>query len=197
MDFYEISFPADIAYGATGGPEFFTDIVTSSSGYEQRSDNWFNARCRYNLASAIKTKEQIEQLIAFFRITKGRAIGFRFKDWSDYQLKKQEIAITDGITTRFQIIKSYEFSGFKYIRKIFKPISNSFKIYLDEKEVFPEIDAREGKIIFIDPPKQGQKIIIDGEFEVAVRFDSDHLLTSIEDYNVFTHQEIILVEIKL
>lgn len=62
MDFYEICFPQDIAYGATGGPEFFTDIVTSSSGYEQRNINWNNSKFRYNLAPAIKTKEQIEEI---------------------------------------------------------------------------------------------------------------------------------------
>lgn len=63
--FYEINFPADIAYGATGGPEFFTDIVTSSSGFEERNINWLNSRCRYNLAPSIKTQKQLDDLIAF------------------------------------------------------------------------------------------------------------------------------------
>ena len=37
MAFHEIRFPDDIAYGASGGPEFATTIVTMASGFEQRN----------------------------------------------------------------------------------------------------------------------------------------------------------------
>jgi uncharacterized protein (TIGR02217 family) len=66
--FYEIQFPADISYGAVSGPEFVTEITTSSSGYEQRNINWGRARNKYNLASAIKNQEELDKLLCFFRI---------------------------------------------------------------------------------------------------------------------------------
>lgn len=37
----------------------------------------------------------------------------------------------------------------------------------------------------------------EGEFDVAVRFDIDHLVTSIENYGVYSHQDIPLIEIKI
>lgn len=195
--FYEINFPADIAYGANGGPEFFTDIVTSSSGFEERNINWLNSRCRYNLAPSIKTQKQLDDLIAFFRIANGRAIGFRFKDWSDYQINQQQVAVADGINSSFQITKHYKCGEHQITRKIVKLVNNKVKIYCDEVLVFPYIDINLGQIKFDNPPNDGVKIFVDAEFDVPVRFDIDRLVTSIESYGVYSHQEIPLIELKL
>ena len=197
ISFHEISFLPEIAYGATGGPEFSTDVITSSSGFEQRNINWLQERNRYNLAPAIKTKEQLEYLLGFFRLNKGRAIGFRFKDWADYQIKNQEIAVADGKLSEFQLIKSYHYSSYKAIRKIVKPIINTIKVYADNHLVFPMINSRNGLIKFQDPPAAGISIRVEGEFDVAVRFDIDHLVTSIENYGVYSHHDIPLIELKL
>jgi uncharacterized protein (TIGR02217 family) len=101
----EVQFPTDIAYGSAGGPEYSTDIVITQSGYEQRNANWLQARARYNVAHGVKTQAQLNTLIAFFRSRKGRADGFRFKDWTDYQATAQAIATGDGTTTIFSCRK--------------------------------------------------------------------------------------------
>ncbi len=44
MIFHEVQFPPDIAYGASGGPEYLTSVVSMASGYEQRNANWSAAR---------------------------------------------------------------------------------------------------------------------------------------------------------
>ena len=80
QDFAEIQFPTDISYGASGGPVYLTEIVTSLSGHEQRNSKWSQARAKYNVASGIKTEAQWKALIAFFRARRGMAVGFRFKD---------------------------------------------------------------------------------------------------------------------
>jgi uncharacterized protein (TIGR02217 family) len=38
--FHEVRFPDNIAYGATGGPEFATTVVATGSGHEKRNVNW-------------------------------------------------------------------------------------------------------------------------------------------------------------
>ncbi len=195
--FHEIQFPTDIAYGATGGPEFFTDVVVSSSGFEQRNVNWHCARNRYNLAPAIKTKEQLDYLLKFFRLSQGRAIGFRFKDWSDYKIENQQIAIADGKSEEFQLIKSYVLGSYKVTRKISKPIVETIKVFVDDVVVKASIDGASGIIRFKSAPEEDAIIRVQGEFDVAVRFDIDHLVTSIENYGVYSHQEIPLIEIKL
>lgn len=195
--FLEIQFPTDIAYGVAGGPEFYTDVITSSSGYEQRNINWYYARCKYNLAPAIKDKEQLDRLLAFFRICQGKALGFRFKDWSDYQINNNLIAIADGITSSFQLIKRYSFLDQSIVRKISKPVPNTIKVYCSNLSEIPEINYSTGQIKFTKTPEKGAEIRADGEFDVPVRFDIDKLATSIESYEVYSHQEIPLIELKI
>jgi uncharacterized protein (TIGR02217 family) len=92
MAFHEVRFPDDIAYGATGGPEFATSVVATASGYEQRNINWSAARGRWDVASGLKKQTQLDTLIAFFRARKGRAYGFRFKDWTDFKATRRRWA---------------------------------------------------------------------------------------------------------
>jgi Conserved hypothetical protein 2217 (DUF2460) len=77
--FHEVRFPDNIAYGATGGPEFATTVVVTGAGHEQRNVNWAEARGRWDVASGLKKQAQIDELIAFFRARRGKAYGFRFK----------------------------------------------------------------------------------------------------------------------
>src|SRR5690606_19495651 len=107
MAFVETPFPTDIAHGSTRRPEYSTDIVITHSGHEQRNINWSQARARYNVAHGVKTQSQLNALIAFFRARKGRADGFRFKDWTDYQAALELIGTGDGGESVFQLKKNY------------------------------------------------------------------------------------------
>ncbi|MEK6733600.1 MAG: DUF2460 domain-containing protein, partial [Pseudomonadota bacterium] len=124
-------------------------------------------------------------------------IGFRFKDWSDYIIEKEEIAIADGETRSFKIIKNYNNQKAKITRRISKPVKDTVKVYIDNILEAPLIVYSTGIIFFKDAPKKGSKISVEAEFDVPVRFDIDRLVTSIENYGVYSHQEIPLLEIKL
>ena len=52
--FHEVRFPDNIAYGATGGPEFATTVVATGAGHEKRNVNWAQARGRWDVASGLK-----------------------------------------------------------------------------------------------------------------------------------------------
>lgn len=82
--FDEVRFPELIDFGFTGGPSFFTTIVRMAGGNEQRNVNWEEARARYTSAHRLKTQTELDDLIAFFRARRGKAIGFRFRDWMDF-----------------------------------------------------------------------------------------------------------------
>jgi uncharacterized protein (TIGR02217 family) len=129
MSFIEIQFPRDISYGATGGPVYSTDVVSMFSGHEQRNSNWKNSRAKYNISTGVKTEGQWQALISFFRACKGKAIGFRFKDWGDYQAKNQQIGIGDGVKTEFQLVKIYTSGSYVVTREINKPVVGSLRIY--------------------------------------------------------------------
>jgi uncharacterized protein (TIGR02217 family) len=40
MAFHEIRFPANLSFGALGGPERRTEIVTLANGHEERNTPW-------------------------------------------------------------------------------------------------------------------------------------------------------------
>lgn len=80
------------------------------------------------MASGIKKRAQMDVLVAFFRARKGRAYGFRFKDWTDYKAANQSIGSGDGTTTTFPLTKTYSSGGVTETRRITKPVAGTVSI---------------------------------------------------------------------
>jgi uncharacterized protein (TIGR02217 family) len=196
--FLEIRFPDNISYGAAGGPEFLTDIVTTSNGKEQRNINWKYPRCKYNISHAVKIHEQLHDLIAFFRNCKGKAIGFRFKDWSDYKATNQLVSISQELENNFQLIKVYKTQDYQQIKRIItKPVVGTVKTYINGFEEASIVDYKTGQFSFLQVPEPDSIITADFEFDVPVRFDTDKISASIENYGHYSCNEISLIEIKI
>jgi Conserved hypothetical protein 2217 (DUF2460) len=80
-------------------------MVATAAGREKRNANWSEARGRWDVASGLKNQAQIDELIAFFRAPRGKAYGFRFKDWTDYRAAGQLLGTGDDAKTQFQLVK--------------------------------------------------------------------------------------------
>lgn len=199
MAFVEVQFPADISYGSSGGPEYATDIVASSSGYEQRNVHWEQARARYNVAHGVKTKAQLDALIAFFRARKGRAIGFRFKDWTDFQATNEVLGTGDGARTQFQLIRQYVSGSGAETRRITKPVSGTVQIYKNAvlQTTGVTVDMATGVVTFAAAPLSGQVVTASFQFDVPVRFDTDKLSATLDAYGVHSWLDIPLVEVRI
>lgn len=199
MSFVETQFPNDISYGSSGGPEYATDIVITHGGFEQRNINWSQARARYNVAQGVKTRTQLEALIAFFRARKGRAIGFRFKDWTDHQATAQIIGSGDGVNAQFQLIKHYTSGGTQEYRAITKPVNGTVCIYKDGvlQTSGVTVNHTTGLVVFATPPAEGTTITADFEFDVPVRFDTDRLAATLDAYGAHSWLDIPLIEVRV
>jgi uncharacterized protein (TIGR02217 family) len=197
--FHEVRFPDAIAYGATGGPEYLTDIVILQSGFEQRNQSWDSARARYDVSTGIKNPTQAAEVISFFRARKGRAYGFRFKDWSDYRVIGQLIGAGNGTQTAFQLTKTYTSGGENETRPLKKPVSGTVKIYKDSilQSSAVTVDHTTGMVTFTTAPTTGVLITADCEFDVPVRFDTDRLAIRIQSHELFVWDQIPLIEIRL
>ena len=137
--FIEMRFPTNIACGSLGGPEYCTNIVTTAGGYEQRNSSWSNARRKFNVTHGVKNEVQFKQLSEFFHNCRGRAIGFRFKDWSDYKVSQEIVAQGDGKRRNFQLQKTYSVktidgSTQQHTRHIHKIVQNTAQFYLVTKK---------------------------------------------------------------
>ena len=200
LSFHEVQFPPDISYGVTGGPEYSTDVVVTGSGYEQRNINWFQAKCRYQAAHGVRTEDQMRRLLAFFRARRGKAYGFRFKDWLDFMGKGEIIGVGNGETAIFQLIKTYiDDSGYTEARKIRKPVAGTVRIYLGGTQQFDgwSVNYTTGIVSFAAAPAAGTIITADYEFDVPVRFDTDHCPLSIKEWEIYSWDNIPLVEIRV
>lgn len=129
MSFYEVQFPVGISYGAAGGPTYNTEVVTFTSGVEQRNINWSVARLKYDVSHNIKNQAALDQLIVFFRAMRGRAHGFRFKDWADYQVTTANGILGTGFGNgmpQYQMGKNYAQAGANTeLRVIKKPVAGT------------------------------------------------------------------------
>ena len=196
--FHEVQFPPDISYGASGGPGYSTSVVTTVSGHERRNANWAAARGRWNVAHGLKKREQVAELIAFFRARRGRAYGFRFKDWTDYQAFAQSLGVGDGTTTSFQLVKHYASGGIVETRLVTKPVPGTVKIYRDGVEAVSGwiVNAATGLVTFTTAPAFGVQVTADLELDVPVRFDSDQMDLTIETWQLGSWGQIPVLEIR-
>lgn len=207
MGFDEVRFSDRIARGSRGGPGFLTEVVEVASGHERRNQVWAQARCRFEARTGVRSQADLAELIGFFRARRGRARGFRFRDWSDYTSTAtgdrveavtavdQVIGSGDGVETAFQLVKSYEAGAF--MRDIVKPVAASVMVALDgvAQGAGWAVDTATGVVTFDVAPSVGVVVSAGFVFDVPVRFDTDRLSVRLEAYRS-GEAEVPLVEIR-
>lgn len=210
MNFHEIRFPASLSFGSIGGPERRTDIVTLANGHEERNTPWAHARRRYDAGLGLRSLDDIEVLIAFFEARQGQIYGFRWKDWSDFKsarptaevdFRDQLIATGDGVTTRFQLAKTYRSGAVGYQRPISKPVAGTLRLGLGQEELQEDIDftldSVTGEVTLSHPPEQGIELVAGFEFDVPVRFDTDRIATSVASFQAGDVPDVPVVEVRV
>ncbi len=87
-----------------GGAEYETTINTTGAGFEQRVANWDNPRGKYNIGDRTLSRLELDYFISFFRVARGAAVSFYFKDWQT----EEEISVRfgeDGLSYRFDAME--------------------------------------------------------------------------------------------
>lgn len=210
MTFHDVRFPASLSFGALGGPERRTEIVTLANGFEERNTPWAHARRRYDAGLGLRSLDDVETLIAFFEARQGQLIGFRWKDWSDYlsckpssavEASDQFLGLGDETTTVFQLTKSYRSGDAVYRRPISKPVPGSVRVAvggdLMQQGVDYAVDENSGEVVFDSPPDEGAEVRAGFEFDVPVRFDTDAIMTSVSSFQAGEVPNVPVIEVRL
>ena len=210
MNFNEIRFPTSLSFGSAGGPERRTEIVTLVNGFEERNTPWEHSRRRYDAGLGLRSLDDVDTLISFFEARRGQLYGFRWKDWSDYKScppsrdvgpLDQDIGRGDGITTVFQLKKTYVSGEEGYARPIMKPVLGTVRVALagDPKVDTIEytVDVASGQVTFVTPPDIDVRITAGFEFDVPVRFDTDRISTSMATFNAGEVPAVPVIEVRL
>lgn len=199
--FIESRFPESVSYGSSGGPGFKTSVFTVDSGIAHANAEWTRLRGKYTVEFDGVSEEDINAVCAFFYVARGMALGFRYKDWSDYQLTDQYVLVGNGVDVTFQISKRYQ-SGPAYfnrpIRKLVPGtvsplVLNGSPLTLGDDYT---INPNNGTITMSTPPVSGAVGFIEyAEFDVPVRFNTDTLSVSCTDFNQYSISGLDLIEI--
>lgn len=210
MAFHEIRFPANLSFGSVGGPERRTEIVTLANGFEERNTPWEHSRRRYDAGVSLRSLNDVETLIAFFEARTGQLHGFRWKDWSDYKScpplstpapDDQLIGIGDGVTTVYQLKKTYVSGLQNYVRPVRKPVAGTVVTAVagDQKIESLEfsVNLETGEITFVLAPDLGTRVTAGFEFDVPVRFDTETIQTSVASFQAGEVPNVPVVEIRL
>jgi len=206
MAFHPVRFPIDVALGAHGGPERLTDIVTLSSGAEERNQRWANSRRRYNAAYGVKSRADMQAVLAFFEERRGRFHSFLWRDGLDFSSNggsgtptplDQPIGSGDGTTTAFQLVKRYGTAFDPYLRPISKPVAGTLRLAVAGAELTTgfSLDPLTGRVSFATPPAAGAAITAGFLFDVPVRFDTDRLDVELSSFDAADVASIPLIEV--
>lgn len=210
MAFHEVRFPANLSFGSIGGPERRTDIVTLANGFEERNTPWSQSRRRYDAGVGLRSLDDIEMLIGFFEARQGQMYGFRWKDWADYKsaLPSKEVAYTDqvialgdGASVAYPLVKTYRSGGAEYARRITRPVQGTVRMGVQGDElregVHYEVDVTTCVVTFDSPPLQDVEITAGFEFDVPVRFDTDRIATSVASFQAGEVPSVPVVEVRV
>jgi len=187
MTIADYRLPETIERGAHGGPDFKTVIQESISGKEQRIILWARCRASYDIAySVLKSDDPAGnyiKVLTLFYGHQGKAYPFRFKAWNDYQANSEQFGVGDGTTTAFQLTKTYDpgqvllgTPGARvYVRNIVLPVASSVLVFDNGAPAGSHTLGAGGVITFATAPVSSHKLTWTGEFDLPVRFDTDHL----------------------
>ena len=125
-------FPDNIAFGATVGPTYLTVVTPVYSGRDGRQVAWTQSRIRFEVGRRAMIAADTQTLDAFFRVVKGRAYGFRIKDWTDFAvMPAQSALIAQPIAGVYQLAKVYATGALSETRLIQKPVVGTVAPYIN------------------------------------------------------------------
>ena len=192
------SFPLALAYGATGGPAYSTDLVQRSSGLEQRNANWSQPRCQWDVGSQQRTQAEVDELVQFFHaVAQGMTNAFRFRDFTDDAFANP-LGVGDGSTTTFQLVKVYTYGAQQTTRRIVKPMAGGLHLYVAGVAVEEyDPDFTTGLVTFWTPPDVGAEVSASGFYEVPTRFNQNVLPITRVALNAYSLDRVELSEVRL
>jgi uncharacterized protein (TIGR02217 family) len=206
MSFHAVRFPLDVALGARGGPERATDVVTLASGREERNSRWAQSRRRYNAGYGVKSRADMQAVLAFFEERRGRFHSFLWRDGLDHSSNgtetptplDQAIGTGDGGTVSFALTKTYGAGFDPYLRPVTKPVAATVRVAVAGAEVNAEdfsVDTTTGVVTLASAPADGAAVTAGFLFDVPVRFDTDRLDVELTSFDAAEAPAIPLIEV--
>lgn len=189
-------FPDDISIGATGGPDYLTDITTNKGGWEKRIAYWDTPIYSFECSHALQDNDMMKSLINFFHQSIANVYPFRFKFWIDYAVIQSESYIDRVQPNTLKLNKIYP----NFNKRITKVVSGTFKLYANGSLVNSgfSLDIDTGIVTLQNPNDypDGTVFTFECEFDFWVRLINSGMRASIDYYNINSWNQIEMVEVR-
>ncbi|MGB3723097.1 MAG: DUF2460 domain-containing protein [Pacificimonas sp.] len=201
--FHDVRFPLALGEGASGGPEFLTQVAETVSGAEQRASVWASGRLRYDAGLGVRSEDDLRAVQRFFRARKGRAHGFRFRDPLDFCSGSGDVpgpydeflGEGDGVRTDFALVKRYGNGADAELRRITRVEPGTLRVGVAGDEVAAGWSLEEGGVLrFAEAPVGA--VTAGFLFDVPVRFAEDRLEVSLDAWRAGELPSVGLVEVR-
>jgi uncharacterized protein (TIGR02217 family) len=186
MSFFEDRFPPCISLRARGGPMWSTSTTTLLSGKTFSNRNFVYPIHSYDVAQAVKTNSDFEEVRAFFYVVYGAFDGFRYKDWTDYKVTHANGRLTLVSGSNYQMFRRYQFGVRTFDRQIQKPVGGTVVVHRTRSGVVTTATASVNTatgVVAITGHVSGDTYTWAGEFDVPVKFQTDLLDAEVVDRN--------------
>ena len=167
-----------VSYGTVYGERFSTDVQTMRNKQESRNANWSQSQFSAQIIFAALEEKDRAKVMKVFRTCRGRAIGFRLKNWVDYKIADEPIGIGTGASQDLQLKITYKIGTYKTEKNIHKPIYSKLEILADGLPVAFVLSSS-GVVTFT--ADAGAVITWSGEYDIPVRFDVDDIMWSVDN----------------
>ena len=109
------------------------------------------------------------------------------------------LVVSDGVTTAFQLSKTYSSGPASWTRVIAKPVAGTLRLAVagTEHSTGFSLDTATGVVTFAAAPATGASLTAGFEFDTPVRFDTDALAINLATFTAGEIPSIPLVEILL
>ena len=159
-------------------PQWDTVVQESLSGKETRIARQTYPRWKWELSYNILRSGsygELQQLAGFFNSRQGKFDSFLYQDADDNSVTGQQIAVGDGVTTSFQLVRS--FGGF--VEPMLAPnvVSNVYINGVAQSTASYSVAAwgssNAGMVTFSAAPAGGANITADFSYYFPVRMSED------------------------
>lgn len=194
-----VRLPTDVERGAEGGPLFSTIVNRTDGGNVVTNQNWQYPLFKGNISYGIQNTTDLGLVRAFFYARRGRARGFLFRDWSDYQVTDQvQIGTGDGVETDFQVSITYDDDVLPFTRPITRPVEATMDVYVNNVLANPLTWSLStgGIIVFTSPPANGHAITWTGEFDIPVQFMTDQFKVVMQTFEAGEIPSLEIMEVR-
>lgn len=197
-------------------PRWSTKIAMVDSGSEQIAQQWEHPLNRYVLPEAVRDMTIFQSVRDHWLVMRGPAFTWPFRDPLDFASRPldrpneqpvvtdedQIIGTGDGVTNKYQLIKTYTVGGESYTRTIYLPVVSSVVVKLHYNELDPPppgwtVDRETGIITFDFAPVGGRLITAGFLFDVPVRFENDQSFDGItSSFSLGGFSDVTLLEVR-